>query len=396
MSYKKADRQEVRKPETRMTDGSFEVEEVEFDPTRRGYTKVPNYFAYYWTPLLGPKVTLTFERLRSFAHGDKEECHPSVGLLADVLGIDRHDLTGRMRRDHREGRRCEYYQKGIFQILAEHGLLRIDIEDGPNGRHYKFKTLKYPSLLTPEQLAQLPPRLQRKHQALLERCQKEREEFFKPPASRLNQGSDGATGGAVTAPQRGDDGATGDLNTTKLTAQMEKLSPDTFFEEEKVREFYQQIGQSKVSRQKVKAGVKILSDLKHQGFSLTDIFWSMTWIVTHQDLFGGKVHSLALLPQVISQALQEREAEKRREAKSQQQTKEEQRLKAEQARRQELERLYYSLSPTEQTALREVAVEGLLQSGIEKRFLVESLIRGEICRLLSEERQRNDSPCSAL
>lgn len=395
MSYKEAGRQEERKYETRTSEGSFEVEEVEFDPTRRGYTKVPNYFAYYWTPLLGPKVALTFERLRSFAHGDKEECHPSVGLLADVLGIDRHDLTGRMRRDRREGRQCEYYQKGIFQILAEHGLLRIDIEDGPNGRHYRFKTLKYPPLLTSKQLAQLPLRLQRKHQALLERCQKEREEFFRTPVSYQHQGGDGATGGAVTAPQRGDDGATGDLNTTKLTEQIKQLSPSTSFEEEKVREFYQQIGQSKVSRQKVKAGVKILSDLKHQGFSLTDIFWSMTWIVTHQDLFGGKVHSLALLPQVISQALQERGTEKRREAKSQQQTQEEQRIKAEQERRHELERLYHSLSPTEQVSLRAVAVEGLLQRGIEKRFLVEPLIRGEICRLLNEERKMYDSPCSA-
>jgi hypothetical protein len=367
-----------------MTDGSFEVEEVEFDPTRRGYTKVPNYFAYYWTPLLGPKVALTFERLRSFAHGDKDECHPSVGLLADVLGIDRHDLTGRWRRDRREGRQREHYQKGAFQILAEHGLLRIDIEDEPNGRHYKFKTLKYPPLLTSEQLAQLPLRLQRKHRALLERCQKEREEFFKPPASRLSQGGDGATEEAVTAPRGGCDGATGDLNTTELTAQKQNLSSSMSFEEEKVREFYQQVGQPRVSRQKVKAGVKILSDLQHQGFSLTDILWSMTWIATHQDLFGGKVHSLALLPQVIGQALQEKEVEKRREAKSQQQAQGERRLKAEWARRQELERLYQSLSPTEQATLRQVAVNNLLSSGVEKRFLLEPIVRGEVCRLLEE------------
>ena len=71
------------------------------DPTRRGYTKVPNYFAYYWTPLLGAKGALTYERLCSFAHGNKEECYPSVALLADITGVDRHDLTGRVRRDRR-------------------------------------------------------------------------------------------------------------------------------------------------------------------------------------------------------------------------------------------------------------------------------------------------------
>jgi DNA-binding transcriptional MerR regulator len=155
-------------------------------------------------------------------------------------------------------------------------------------------------------------------------------------------------------------------------------------EEESVKNFYQKIGQPRVSRQKVVAGVKTIADLQTQGFSLAEIVWAMTWITSHQEQFGGKVHSLGLLPQVISQALQEREAEKKRETKKRQQSHEEQKLKAEQARRQELEQLYQSLSSAEQAALREVAVEGLLHSGIEKRFLVEPLIRGEVCRLLEE------------
>ena len=115
----------------------------------------------------------------------------------------------------------------------------------------------------------------------------------------------------------------------------------------------------------------------------------------HQDLFGGKVHSLALLPQVISQALQEREAEKRREIKKHQQSQGNQQLKAEQEHRQELDRLYQSLSPNEKASLREVAVEGLLSSGIEKRFLLEPLIHSEICRLLGEEHQRENSAAAA-
>lgn len=385
MSYKEADKQDESTIENRMIDGSFEVEEVEFDPTRRGYTQVPNYFAYYWTPLIGAKAALTFERICSFAHGKKQESYPSIGFLADILGVDRHDLTGRIRRDRRPGRQKEYYQKGLIQQLAEAGLLRVQIEEQRGGPHYKFTVLKYPPLLSPEQIAQLPARLQRKHQELLDRCQKDREAFARPAFPMKLQGGDGATGRGVTAPQKGGDGATGDLNTTELTVQKEHLSPPLSSEEARVREFYQQIGQPKVSRQKVKAGIQILADLKSQGFSLMDIVWAMTWIVSHQDLFGGKVHSLALLPQVISQALQEREAEKQKETKRQSRAQGDQQLKAERERRQELERLYQSLTPTEQASLREVAVEGLLKNGIKRQFLVEPMIRGEICRLLSEE-----------
>ena len=184
MVLSNTDRQEAHTSNSLTADTSFEVEELEFDPTRRGYTQVPNYFAYYWTPLLGAKAALTYERICSFAHGKKDTCYPSISLLADILAMDRHSLTGRMRRDSRPGHRQEYYQPGFLKQLVEAGLLRMETRPHHGGRnHYKFTVVKYPPLLSPDQVAQLSPRQQRRHQALLEDCHKDRADCAQlPPA----------------------------------------------------------------------------------------------------------------------------------------------------------------------------------------------------------------------
>jgi hypothetical protein len=401
MLDKRIDRQAGRQSELRKAEESFEVEEVEFDPTRRGYTPVPNYSKHFWTPLIGLKAAATYELLCSFAHGKKDECYPSVGLLADILGVDKHDLTGRVRRDRRPGRRPQYYQKGMFQILAEHGLAKATVEERNGNKHYRFRVLKAPPLLTSDQIARLPERLQRRHRELLERCQREKEEFIRTPTEPLLPvgtrapadvpapvnlgGGDAATGGGDAA-TGGGDAATPDLNTTYQTVQTEQLSLTPAPQErELVQDFYRKIGQPRITHQKLAGGMKTITDLKGQGFSLVDIIRGVTWIATHTDRFGGEVHSLSLLPQVIGQALQEREKVGKSEEKRMRQAKEEQRLKAEQDRRQELEALYRSLPSAEQAALREVAVENLLQGGMAKRFLLEPLVRGEVYRMLEKK-----------
>jgi len=382
---------------------SFEVETVEVDPTRRGYTKVPNYFAYYWTPLLGAKGALTYERLCSFAHGTKEECYPSVALLADITGVDRHDLTGRVRRDRRPGRRGEYYQPGYFQRLAEQGLVQVSTEERRGTRHYRFKVLKFPPLLTPEQLARLSPRLQRKHQELLERCQREREAFAQPALPLAAKSSEAAPGGGVTPPPRGCDAATRYLNSTNRTKKLIPLSPPSCLphaplpqekkseetqEQKTVQDFYSKLGQPRISRQKVDGGVKILSGLKAQGFTLTEMICGMTWLLTHQDRFGGEIHSLGLLPHVIGQALQEHTQSKKAAAKCQEQAQEAQRRREEQDRQRALSALYQTLPPTEQAALQAQAAQNLLQSGVPRRFLSAVLLKDEACRLLGEQGAR--------
>jgi hypothetical protein len=155
-------------------------------------------------------------------------------------------------------------------------------------------------------------------------------------------------------------------------------------ERKQVKDFYSQIGQPRISRQKLEAGVKVLTDLKDQGFSSEEISWGLTWTLNHKDQFGREIHSLGLLPCVIGQALQERDEAKRATAKKQQHADKEQQHRAEQTRQQHLEKLYHSLAPAEQAFWKEQAVQTLLQSGIARRFLSEVLVKAEACRLLGE------------
>lgn len=403
MASKHLHRQEGQEEKKLSSTASFEVQFIECDPTRRGYTPIPNYFKHFWTPLIGHKVAAVYEMICSFAHGDKEDCHPTVGLLAASLGVDKHDLTGRERRDSRPGRTASYRQTGIFTVLERLGLLQIVIEPGRWKKCYTFRVVKFPPLLTDDQLEQLSPILQKRHQRLLARCQKEAEKFQQTAERRRHQQEerearasrppekpvgDAATQHSVTPPPTLGDAATPDLN-TQGTVQLNTLSSTVFDEAERVREFYKNIGQERVSQQKVNDGVQTIANLKDQGFSLVEIVFAMTWITSHLELFGGKVQSLALLPHVIGQAMQEKEAGEKREAKKQRLVTAEQKQDGEIQRRQELDRLYESLSPNEQAALREVAIEGLLEKGVKRNFLLESLVKSEICRLLGEGQQGN-------
>ena len=187
---------------------------------------------------------------------------------------------------------------------------------------------------------------------------------------------------------------------TEPSNTLSPASPSTLpAAEESVKKFYQQIGQPQISRQKLQDGVKIIANLTSQGFNPVAIVWAMTWIATHQDLFGGKVHSLGLLPTAIGQALEAHEIEERRRAKRAQKAIEDQQLHAEMQRRQELDRLYLTLSPTEQAALREVAVKGLLQQGVKQQMLLDSVVKAQVYCLLSERHltpRAGEGPASDL
>lgn len=376
---------------------------VECDPTRRGYTPIPNYVKHFWTPLMGLKAATVYEMLCSFAHGDKEECHPTVGLLAATLRVDKHDLTGRKRRDRRPGRTSEYYQPGMFEVLEDYGLLRITIEPGRWKQRYTFNIVKYPPLLSADQLAQLPTLVQERHRRLLVRCQKDQEKWLSAGERRprhdgkkdvvassvtLDPVGDAATEQWVTPPPSVGDAAIGDLNiqgTIQLNTLATTLPADMPAAEESVKTFYQQIGQSQVSRQKIKAGVKTVADLKSQGFKLVDILWVMMWITTHQEQFGGAVYSLGLLPLVIGQALASRKSEQKQPTNHTQHAQADRQRQTDLKRQQELEHLYQALASTEQAALREVAVKGLLEQGVKKQHLLDGLVKSEVCRLLASK-----------
>jgi len=161
---------------------------------------------------------------------------------------------------------------------------------------------------------------------------------------------------------------------------------------ERVKGFYAHVGQTKISRQKAEGGAKILADLEAQGFSRAEVNLGLAWILKHKENLGRKVYSLRLLPEVIGQALEEASLEKKQD--EQQRKEQEQQLVLFQ-QTQGAEKLYQSLSTAEQAALREKAIESLLQQGVKREFLLESLIKNEAYQLLKVEEQSSSSDRAA-
>lgn len=151
---------------------------------------------------------------------------------------------------------------------------------------------------------------------------------------------------------------------------------------ERVKGFYAQLGQTKISRQKMEGGIKILADLEAQGFTREEVDLGLGWILKRRENLGRKVYSLRLLPEVIGQALEEASLEKKRDGK---QRKDQEQQLALFQQTQDAEKLYQSLSTAEQAVLRGRAIENLLQQGVKREFLLESLIKNEAYCLLKAE-----------
>jgi hypothetical protein len=132
----------------------------------------------------------------------------------------------------------------------------------------------------------------------------------------------------------------------------------------------------------MEGGIKILADLEAQGFTREEVDLGLGWILKRRENLGRKVYSLRLLPEVIGQALEEASLEKKRDGK---QRKDQEQQLALFQQTQDAEKLYQSLSPAEQAVLRERAVENLLQQGVKREFLLESLIKNEAYCLLKAE-----------
>src|SRR5262249_17110745 len=132
-------------------------------------------------------------------------------------------------------------------------------------------------------------------------------------------------------------------------------------------------------RQKLTGGVKVLVDLASQGFSNDEIALAIDWILSQKRDNGKKVYSLKLLPEVIGQVLEEsgQGIKKRRE-----QSDEQRRTTADSVNIQDAAKIYDALSGAERDALREKAIQSLLQQGVKKEFLLDGLVRDEVSRLI--------------
>lgn len=159
-------------PSTTEKGTPFTVEEIPTDPTREGFVMIPNYFKDYWQALLGTDSAATFELLKRYCYGSKDECFPSIERMAASLKLDRHRITGRRRIIRRDGQVVkDYHEEGTLDKLQKYGLLEIEKTGSGRRTRYHFKIVKDVPLLTPEQVAQLPKILQESHQRLLGRCQ---------------------------------------------------------------------------------------------------------------------------------------------------------------------------------------------------------------------------------
>ena len=146
----------------------FSVQGYVTDPKLVGYQILTNYESMYWAPLVSSDAWRLYEVLRSFCHEGNNTCHPSVRLLAAILGLkEKRVLTGWAKTV--QGKVYQY--PGLIEALQEYKLVIAEVKgEGPKMR-YVFHVNMTPGLLTDDQLFQLPQILRKKHTELIERCE---------------------------------------------------------------------------------------------------------------------------------------------------------------------------------------------------------------------------------
>jgi len=161
--------------------------------------------------------------------------------------------------------------------------------------------------------------------------------------------------------------------------------PDVDF----VRHLYSQLGQKRVTKQKVDIGLRILRDLNAQGFSRTDISNALQWVLHNKHRFGDSVYSLGILPHVIVQTLQSRATEMSEESKEKTKEAQSHQERAEQERRRELEQRFLALHVTRQNEMQEQAISRLISQGYDAKLIriMKSLVRQEMYRMLQESEE---------
>jgi hypothetical protein len=197
-------------------DEEVEVEVVDLEPTLRGYHISWNYSTRYWLPLLGPIPWAVWQTLLSFCFGGRDTCWPSISLIADIAtGGNRNLVTGRWRGRGANRRR----QPGALDTLEDAGLLSIQIDRTGRQTRYTFHVLREPPLLAPDQLSQLPSRLQRLHADLLARCGIDQETYQR----RVHNLRPRAAQGTTPAAQDSTPAARGSTNHYKEQLQIEEV-----------------------------------------------------------------------------------------------------------------------------------------------------------------------------
>lgn len=119
--------------------------------------------------------------------------------------------------------------------------------------------------------------------------------------------------------------------------------------------FYQQIGQTRIAKQKRERGEQICQTLLQDGFSMEDIRYACTWAVKNVP----DVHSFSIIPEIIGQATAEQEQVRAKEQREAQQRRDEEKKRQQQAveqrRREQAAEQREKMSKRERQALRKQA-----------------------------------------
>jgi hypothetical protein len=140
-----------------------------------------------------------------------------------------------------------------------------------------------------------------------------------------------------------------------------------------------------VSRQKITAGVHLLTDLvENQKYTWEEIDVALVWVVNNRSKFGRDIYSLNLLPHIMEQALGEHRKVVAQQKKQRKAGFDQEALAKQDAQQELLEQKLCALSNAERDHLRSRAIEILSSQGVKAPFLLESVIRSEMLHILSE------------
>jgi hypothetical protein len=157
--------------------------------------------------------------------------------------------------------------------------------------------------------------------------------------------------------------------------------------EQHVTRFYERLGQTRPSREKIQIGVTILQNLvEEQHYSTDEIDFAMKWIVRNLETrFKGRVQSLGILPHIIGEALQEKAANDRhRERVRVRQQEERESIERDERNARTVEKLS-TLPSEEYERLRKEAIRSLTEQGFQRQFIRDTLVKIEMVRLLEKE-----------
>ena len=143
------------------------VELENYDPTERGWVKVPNYAIRFWQPYLTSFPFHLWVALRSFAFSAHRVAWPSVETLADIcVGGNRHRILGRAAH-----KGCRRPTVGALAVLEQHNIVHVLSRGEGRSTMYAYRVLDTLPLLTPTQVRTLSTRLQDAHERFMRQAE---------------------------------------------------------------------------------------------------------------------------------------------------------------------------------------------------------------------------------